>query len=240
MREGSTAELFDLGKDPSEVNFERDELNEGKSQSLFATFLESKNAYDVDQITEQLKIQSEKNIRTGCFCPDGEQFAFCDRGTSLSCYSLESVLEDLRPTTGQSSQKLPEMIFSTDDHHAGNIYCMDWSPDQQVIATGSNDKTIKAIVNPSLLEEQGILETEFAGHSNKVRTLGFTKGQTLKLVSGGDVEGEIKVWDPSNSKQESELQGHTKGVIMLKTYGENQFVSIGKDKSVKMWDLRCS
>lgn len=35
------------------------------------------------------------------------------------------------------------VLFKRTKHHKGSIYCMAWSPDGQLIATGSNDKTVK-------------------------------------------------------------------------------------------------
>ena len=35
------------------------------------------------------------------------------------------------------------MLFKRTKHHKGSIYCLAWSPVGDLIATGSNDKTIK-------------------------------------------------------------------------------------------------
>ena len=35
------------------------------------------------------------------------------------------------------------VLFKRTKHHKGSIYCMAWSPDGALIATGSNDKTVK-------------------------------------------------------------------------------------------------
>ena len=37
------------------------------------------------------------------------------------------------------------MVYCKKDHHYGSIYAMDWSPDGNFIATGSNDKSIKIL-----------------------------------------------------------------------------------------------
>ncbi len=37
----------------------------------------------------------------------------------------------------------PEVVFKRAKHHKGSIYCVGWSPLGDVIATGSNDKTIR-------------------------------------------------------------------------------------------------
>lgn len=35
------------------------------------------------------------------------------------------------------------VLFKRTKHHKGSIYCLGWSPAGDLIATGSNDKTVK-------------------------------------------------------------------------------------------------
>lgn len=35
------------------------------------------------------------------------------------------------------------VLFKRTKHHKGSIYCLAWSPAGDLIATGSNDKTVK-------------------------------------------------------------------------------------------------
>lgn len=37
----------------------------------------------------------------------------------------------------------PTVLFKRTKHHKGSIYCLAWSPMGDLIATGSNDKTVK-------------------------------------------------------------------------------------------------
>jgi len=37
----------------------------------------------------------------------------------------------------------PDVIYKKNKHHKGSIYCVAWSPLGDILATGSNDKTIK-------------------------------------------------------------------------------------------------
>jgi len=36
-----------------------------------------------------------------------------------------------------------EVVYKRSKHHKGSIYCVGWNPLGDIIATGSNDKTIK-------------------------------------------------------------------------------------------------
>jgi len=37
----------------------------------------------------------------------------------------------------------PTVLFKRTKHHKGSIYCLAWTPDGRLMATGSNDKTVK-------------------------------------------------------------------------------------------------
>ena len=92
------------------------------------------------------------------------------------------------------------MVHDELEHQEGSIYCMDWSYNNYLIATGSNDKTVKVIVNPLKHEEDEQLFMEFHGHNNKVRTVCFHTNDDTKLLSGGDRESVIRVWDTQTAE----------------------------------------
>ena len=43
-----------------------------------------------------------------------------------------------------------QVIFENENHHNGSVYCIDWSRTSRLIASGSNDRTIKVLVCPDL------------------------------------------------------------------------------------------
>jgi WD40 repeat protein len=118
---------------------------------------------------------------------------------------------------------------------------MDWSDNERLIATGSNDKQIKLLVNPLLQESdpQNILELTLKGHRAKIRSLCFHPTNENVLLSGGNVDNEIMVWDTETGEKINTLAGHEGGTFCIKPshYG-TLFASIGKDKELKLWDLR--
>ena len=81
----------------------------------------------------------------------------------------------------------PTILFKSNRHHRGSIYCVAWSAAGDIIATGSNDKSIKmtrfnaetcSVTWPGL---------ELAIHNGTVRDLAFVSraSGTPVLVSGG-------------------------------------------------------
>ena len=45
-----------------------------------------------------------------------------------------------------------EVIYEHYEHHNGSVYCVDWNGPSRLVASGSNDKTIKILVTPNFEE----------------------------------------------------------------------------------------
>ena len=81
----------------------------------------------------------------------------------------------------------PTILFKSNRYHRGSIYCIAWSATGDIIATGSNDKSIKMMkfdVETCSVTWPGL---ELAIHSGTVRDLAFVSraSGTPVLVSGG-------------------------------------------------------
>lgn len=51
----------------------------------------------------------------------------------------------------------PTVLFKRTRHHKGSIYCMAWTPMGDLMATGSNDKTVKLMkFNPETSNLEGL------------------------------------------------------------------------------------
>ncbi|XP_039431634.1 WD repeat-containing protein 47 isoform X2 [Culex pipiens pallens] len=135
----------------------------------------------------------------------------------------------------------PTVLFKRTKHHKGSIYCMAWSPVGDLIATGSNDKTVKLMrfnENQKQLEGQ---EIELTMHDGTVRDLCFledTSNKSSLLISGGAGDCKIYVTDCETSTPFQALSGHGGHVLSLYNWGSVMFVSGSMDKSVRFWDLR--
>ncbi len=60
-------------------------------------------------------------------------------------------LDGVRPG---NAPKPAAVVYKKSKHHYGSIYCTAWNPAGNLIATGSNDKTVKLLkFDPDLLED---------------------------------------------------------------------------------------
>lgn len=133
------------------------------------------------------------------------------------------------------------VLYKKSKHHYGSIYCTAWNPTGNLIATGSNDKTIKLVkFNPDLTEDNDS-EQEIAFHNGTVRDLVFMQQTDNNiLISGGAGDCRINVLDCQTQQTLRNYSGHTGHIFSLYTWAstKNVFVSGSQDKSIKFWDLR--
>ncbi|XP_043211667.1 WD repeat-containing protein 47-like [Amphibalanus amphitrite] len=182
-------------------------------------------------------LEDVQAIRCAEFHPFGKLYAIGSNSKTLRICSYPKLV-DLRDdhVTCQSS-----VVLKRPRHHKGSIYCMAWSPVGDLIATGSNDKTIKLMrfdADSCTMEEPA---AELTMHDGTVRDVCFIEDMSNKsslLVSGGAGDCKIYVTDCATGVPFQALSGHTGTVLSLSTWGGAMFVSGSQDRTVRVWDLR--
>jgi WD40 repeat protein len=133
--------------------------------------------------------------------------------------------------------------------HQGAIQAVAIAPNQQILATGSNDQTIKLwnlaplwqnnSENPP--ESNQLLIDTLSGHTDRVRTLAISS-DSQTLASGGN-DQTIKIWalDPKGQQSadlKSTLTEHTGAIYALAFLpNQNILISGSADWTIKIWDL---
>lgn len=182
-------------------------------------------------------LEDVQAIRCAEFHPLGKLYAVGSNSKTLRICAypkLDNLHED-------SEIHQPTVLFKRTKHHKGSIYCLAWTPDGQIMATGSNDKTIKLMrfnSETSNLEGQ---EVELTMHDGTVRDLCFledTSNKSSLLISGGAGDCKIYVTDCGTGTPFQALSGHSGHVLSLFNWGGAMFVSGSQDKTVRFWDLR--
>ncbi|XP_068892844.1 WD repeat-containing protein 47 isoform X5 [Tenebrio molitor] len=182
-------------------------------------------------------LEDVQAVRCAEFHPGGQLYAVGSNSKTLRICAYPK-LSDLREDH-QTYQ--PMVLFKRTKHHKGSIYCLAWSPVGDLMATGSNDKTVKLMrfnADTSNLEGE---EIELSMHDGTIRDLCFledTSNKSSLLISGGAGDCKIYVTDCATGTPFQALSGHTGHILSLYTWGGAMFVSGSHDKTIRFWDLR--
>jgi WD40 repeat protein len=154
-------------------------------------------------------------------------------------------------TVNESTDRFPiptrKPITLTD--HQGPVQAVAIAPGQKILATGSNDKTIKLWNLAPLWQNNSenppdsnqLLIDTLSGHTDRVRTLAISS-DGLTLASGGN-DRTIKIWDlsPKNERStylKSTLTDHIGAIYALAFLpNQNILISGSSDWTIKIWDL---
>ena len=142
----------------------------------------------IENMAQFAVLKDSQPIRAACFSPSGDYFVLGTNSKALKICQLPNL-------EGGPNQPI-RVVLEQLNHHIGSIYCVDWSRTERLIASGSNDRHIKLLVVPNLQQGQNeILEMTLLGHQAIVRTVCFNPTNDMILLSGGQVDRDLKVWN---------------------------------------------
>ncbi|CAN7990940.1 unnamed protein product, partial [Ixodes pacificus] len=134
-------------------------------------------------------------VRAADFHPSGQFYAVGSNSKTLRICGYPTIT-DLRE--GDVAHQ-PAVLFKRLKHHKGSIYCLAWNQTGDLLATGSNDKTVKLMRFKSdtcALDTGG--EAELTMHDGTIRDLCFVEdlsNHSSLLISGGAGDCKIYVTD---------------------------------------------
>ena len=138
-------------------------------------------------------------------------------GAALVCLMLIT-------TYGQK----PELVVQSG--HSDTINSVAFSPNGEVLATGSTDKTIKLWDVATGLELRTL-----TGHADFVNSVAFSPDG--KIVASGSRDKTVKLWNVSTGAELVTLKGHSDEVNTAVFSPDGKTVaSAGGDKTIRVWD----
>jgi WD40 repeat protein len=104
-------------------------------------------------------------------------------------------------------------------------------PDGKILATASEDKTIK------LWDlDKGELKNNLTGHDDAVLCLAYSKDG--KYLASGGKDHNVKIWDAATGKELANIEAHLNHVTCLAFSPDGKTLVTGSaDKYVRLWDV---
>jgi WD40 repeat protein len=114
--------------------------------------------------------------------------------------------------------------------HTGSVCAVAFSPDGQLLASASNDTTVR-LWNPATGKELQKLE----GHTDWVRAVVFSPDSQLLVSASYDTT--VRIWNPVTGKEIQKVEGHTHSVRAVAFSSDGQLLaSVSGDTTVKLWN----
>ena len=116
--------------------------------------------------------------------------------------------------------------------HSSDVNSVTFTPDGQMLVTGSDDLTIKLW---NLTTKQEI--RTFKGHSSYIYAIAISPdGQT---IASGSADKTIKLWNLNTGKEIRTLIGHSNSVASVAFSPDGKLLaSSSLDKTIKVWNLQ--
>ncbi len=121
--------------------------------------------------------------------------------------------------------------IATFEGHTAWVRCVAYSPDGNLLASGSNDQTIR------LWDVQtGQCLKTLHGHTSGIQTLAFSPDGTL--LASGSHEPTICVWDVKTHQCIKTLKGHGDRILtVIFTPDHQTLISTSDDQTIRVWNL---
>ena len=117
--------------------------------------------------------------------------------------------------------------------HTSNVYSLAFKPNSYLLASGSNDNTIRLwdVGDVNNLRHVRTLR----GHTNRVFSVAWSPdGSTL---ASGSTDGTVRLWNPNNGINFAVLRGHTARVYCVAWSPDGSILASGsQDKTIRLWN----
>ncbi|MBE7385410.1 MAG: hypothetical protein F6J95_028925 [Leptolyngbya sp. SIO1E4] len=120
----------------------------------------------------------------------------------------------------------------TCEGHSAWVMCVDYHPSQPILASGSNDQTIRLW---DAITGQGLKTLK--GHDSWIQAIRFSPNG--RWLASGSNDADVRLWDITSSRCEKILTGHRDRVLSVHWLSDSQtLVTSSQDQTVRMWDVQ--
>jgi len=175
-------------------------------------------------LTEEVNIEEVNHVTSVVFSPDGQTLVnsssnrdiFTPSDVSIRLWDLQSI-----------SMGYPF------EGHEDSICSVAFSPNSQIIVSGSWDRTIR------LWNLRGKpIGLPFRGHEGRVHAVAFSHPDGQMIVSGS-ADSTVRLWDLQGNLIGEPLRGHEGSVTSVAFSLDGQMIVSGSaDSTVCLWDLQ--
>lgn len=124
------------------------------------------------------------------------------------------------------------------DGHSGAVRRIAWSPKDDCIASGGDDRVVKIWA----LAHSGALRHNLEGHSGAIHDLAFSPGARGERLATASADGTVRIWDwRAGGAARLVLRGTHNGAVYSLAWSPDlnssrRLISGGHDRSVVVWD----
>ncbi|MEG3959269.1 AAA-like domain-containing protein [Microcoleus sp. herbarium2] len=166
------------------------------------------------------------------FSPDGSTLVSSSGDKTVKLWRLASVLNRKRELDSRSEVTNEDSLIKTLQGHNSTVIGVAFSPNGELIASVSEDRTAK------LWSRDGKLLHTLKGHDSGIWSVAFSPDS--QTVATGSNDGIIKLWK-SDGTLLTNLIGHSGGVKGLAFAPDGKtLASAAEDKTVILWNLEQS
>ncbi|MEG3934981.1 AAA family ATPase [Microcoleus sp. T3_B1] len=172
-----------------------------------------------------------QRVASVSFSPDGQLLASGSYDKTVKVWSLtEDGMNNILPCPSAPLFPCSPSVLFTLDGHADSVMSVSFSPDSEILATASKDKTVK------LWTRNGRLIKTLTGHTGWVTGVTFSPDGSM-LASASD-DGTLKLWNRDGRLLRTFEAAHNSFVLGVAFSPDGKMLaSAGYDNSVKLWKV---
>ncbi|MBD2057508.1 NACHT domain-containing protein [Oculatella sp. FACHB-28] len=169
------------------------------------------------------------------FSPDGKTLASCSHDSLIRLWDVQNIdLEQHNPANwdqASASNHLPGACPKTLRGHLSRVWTIAFSPDGQMLASGSDDQIRLWNVR------DGTCLAVLQGHTGGVTSVSFSpNGQ---ILASGSEDSSIRLWSIDHGTTLKTLQGHAHWVRAVAFSPDGQtLASSSDDRTVRLWEVK--